>query len=471
MQHISFQIFILLTFCAAVAAQAVCMRFGRGFRSAERKAGTYRAGGGQGQSSKLPMTGGPVMIVMALAAGLVASRVYWSWPRGPWEIAVALAGYGVVGFLDDFGKHRGRGLSQRLKTLGCLLVSGGVAASLCRVEFAEAFSVATVARWAVETAFLFCFAVAADFSDGVDGLAGGLGLAVCCAMGAAAILGHRAGASVWAIGVSVILAFLVFNLPSAWTSRGTARRRARVYLGDSGALAMGGGLAAAALWMHLGWVFIPAAAVWALEGFSSAWQAEFLVKLVYRRFGRVERYGKTPAPHTEFPLPLLAAPIHHHFEVAGWDRMQVWKLLMATAVVCACGAAVTALFGVRMLVGYGIAGAACVALWALAGIYRTFYLSVGDGGRLVLSSGLPFRLRGRRFHKVVRITELDAAGLTADQRMWLYRPMPRPDAMEMLVRLLAGAGCADEARELAATLPPAMRAMRLADVVLEEPAQ
>ena len=43
-------------------------------------------------------------------------------------------------------------------------------------------------------------------------------------------------------------------------------------------------------------------------------------------------------------------------------------------------------------------------------------------------------------------------------------------AMETLVRLLVGAGCADEAREVAATIPPAMREMRLADVALEEPA-
>lgn len=469
MQHISFQIFILLAFGVAAAAQAVCLRLGAGFRSAERKSGTYRAGSGQGQSSKLPMTGGPVMILTALVTGLVVSRAYWSWPRAPWEIAVALLGYGVVGFMDDFGKHRGHGLSQRLKTIGCLAISAVVAACLCRLQFADAFSVGSVARWAVETAFLFCFAVAADFSDGIDGLAGGLGLIVSIGMGVAAFVGHRAGASIWAIGTAVILAFLVFNLPSAWTSRGTARRRARVYLGDSGALAMGGGLATAALWMHLGWVFIPAAAVWAIEGFSSAWQAEFLVKLVYRRFGSVDRYGRTQAPHTEFPLPLLAAPIHHHFEVAGWDRMQVWKLLMLTALVCACGATVTALFDVRMLVGYGIAGAACMGVWALAGIYRTFYLAVGEGGRLVLNSGLPFRLRGRRFHKVVRKTGLDASRLNDDQRLWLYRPMPRPDAMETLVRLLAGAGSVDEAREIAASLPPAMREMRLADVSLEEP--
>jgi hypothetical protein len=233
---------------------------------------------------------------------------------------------------------------------------------------------------------------------------------------------------------------------------------------------MGGGLAAAALWMHLGWVFIPAAAIWVMEGFSSAWQAEFLVKRIYRRHGRIERYGTSAAPHTEFPLPLLAAPVHHHFEVAGWDRMQLWKLFAAAGVICATGAVVTALLGILMLIGYGIAACTVTALWSFAGLYRTFYLAVGSGGALVLNSGIPVRLGRRRLHKTVRTTGLAASGLSDDQRLWLYRPMPRPDAIETLIRLLAGAGRRDEALEIAATMPPSMRLMRLADLSLEGPA-
>lgn len=463
----SYELFIFGALLVALVLQAAGLRLGRGFRSAERKSGTYRAASGQGTSSKLPMTGGPVLLVTLLALGFAAPHFGAAQTDVPWEVAIGVTGFAAVGFLDDFGKYRGRGLSQRIKTVGCLLVSILVATLLCRSRLIHSVTPAVVARWILETGFLFCFAVAADFSDGIDGLAGGLGLIACVAMGVAAAVAHRAGASLWALGSVAILAFLAFNLPSAWTSRGTASRRARVYLGDSGALALGGGLAALALWMHLGWVFIPAAAVWVMEGFSSAWQAEFLVKRIYRRHGRVERYGNTPAPHTEFPLPLLAAPVHHHFEVAGWDRMQVWKLLAAAGLVCAAGAVVTALLGIQMILGYGIAAATIAALWSLAGLYRTFYLAVGEGGALVLNSGTPVRLGHRRLHKVVRKTGLAASDLNADQRLWLYRPLPRPDALEALVRLLDGAGRRDEALEVAATLPPAMRAMRLADLGLE----
>jgi hypothetical protein len=230
---------------------------------------------------------------------------------------------------------------------------------------------------------------------------------------------------------------------------------------------MGGGLAAAALWMHMGWIFVPAAAVWVVEGFSSAWQAEFLVKRVYRKAGRVERYGDAAAPHAEFPLPLLAAPIHHHFEVAGWDRLQIVKLLFGVAVACGAAAVLAAAGGGWLVAGYAAAGCAVTALWSLAGLYRTFYLAVGDRGMLAANSGLPFRLGRWRYHKTVIKTKIPADQLGAEERLWLYRPMSRPDAMEALIRMLWSHGHNETAAALADGLPRAMRAMRLADVLPE----
>jgi phospho-N-acetylmuramoyl-pentapeptide-transferase len=466
MRYGTFGLIILGSFLVALALQAALVRAGAWFRSAERKAGTYRAASGQGASSKLPMTGGVAMLLAALIGGSAVVLTFHTWP-GAWRVAVGIVLFGLVGLMDDVGKYRGRGLPHKVKTIGCLVASGVTAALLVNHPVAM-WTWPIALHWVAETAYLFCFAVAADFSDGIDGLVGGIGLIAAFAMLVAAYLAARDGAGMWALAFVVILAFLLFNLPSAWTSRGTAKRRARVYLGDSGALAMGGGLAAAALWMHLGWIFIPAAAVWVIEGFSSGWQAEFLVKRLYRRWGRVERYGAARAPHTEFPLPLLAAPIHHHFELAGWDRLQTVKLFYLAALLCGIGAVVAALSGLWMIAGFGIAAATIAALWSLAGLYRTCYLAVGDGGHLALNSGLPFHLRGWRYHKTVLKTEAEAAGLTADERLWLYRPLPRSDAMELLVRLLMAHGRGEEAAMVAASLPAGMREMRLSDVLPAE---
>lgn len=465
MRDVAFALLILGVFGLSVGLQAGLLRVGGWFHSAERKAGTYRAASGQGSASKLPMTGGVAMVVAALVGGLAASGVARFAP-GAWKVAVAVVLFGLVGLMDDIGKYQGRGLPQRAKTIGCLLAALITAALLVSGSGA-AWDFALVARLVLSAGFLFCIAVAADFSDGIDGLAVGLGVIAAFGMLVAASLARREGTAIWAVAVAVLLGFLLFNLPSAWTSRGSVPRRARAYLGDSGALAMGAGLAAAALHMRLGWVFLPAAAIWIIEGFSSAWQAEFLVKALYRPQGRVERYGEAFAPHTEFPLPLLAAPVHHHFEMAGWDRLQVVSLFYAVASVCAIGAALATVPGVGLVLGMGLAAAAVAALWSLAGLFRTAYLAVGDDGRLILNSGLPFRLGGLRYHKTVLRTECDAMGLTADERLWLYRPMPRPDAMEMMVRLLSVRGCHAEAATLAARLPESMREVRLSDLPLE----
>jgi hypothetical protein len=86
---------------------------------------------------------------------------------------------------------------------------------------------------------------------------------------------------------------------------------------------------------------------------------------------------------------------------------------------------------------------------------------------LAANSGLPFRLGRWRYHKAVVKTDLPADELDADERLWLYRPMARPDTMEALIRMLTAHGHHDAAAALANGLPRAMRAMRLADVLPE----
>src|SRR5689334_15607690 len=122
----SFSVFLLAVFAAGAILQWVGKRVGGGFRSAERKSGHYRAGGGQGASSKLPMTGGPMLILAVALAGGGAQRIYGV--PGLWKPGLAVVGFGLVGLLDDVTKYRGHGLSQRIKALGCLAVSAGVAA-------------------------------------------------------------------------------------------------------------------------------------------------------------------------------------------------------------------------------------------------------------------------------------------------------------------------------------------------------
>lgn len=453
------------TFIVGVILQFVAMVLGKGFISQERKKGSYRAESGQGVSSKLPMTGG-VMVILTFALAMWACGRMFDAVENWWIPVVAFALFGAVGFTDDFLKFRGRGMSERWKTIACAVAAIAIAFLL----HGEPAGSTPVWRLLIDALFLFSIAVAADFSDGIDGLSAGIGMIAAYAMiCVSAVAGRIAGVPAFVSASGAIAAFWVFNLPSAWTSKSTdVKRHARVYLGDSGSLAIGGGLAATALWLHLGWVFVAVAAVWILEGFSSLWQAQVLTKWLYRPGGRVEIYGNEWAPHNEFPLPLLAAPVHHHFEMAGFrrDRIVLWFLIASA--VCGIGGVVAAKFSIWMLIGWLIAAVPVIMLWSLASLFRTMYLAIDEHKMLVMKSGIPFRLEGIPYNRLVQTTGLSVTEMTDDELLWLKRPMTRLDAMEVLSRILS-AHKREEASVVASKMPEAARKLRLADIVMDKP--
>ena len=91
-------------------------------------------------------------------------------------------------------------------------------------------------------------------------------------------------------------------------------------MGDTGSLALGGALALVAVVSRLELLLVIIGGVFVLEGFSALISARILVKF-FRRFLFLERFGDTKGfPHTEFPLPFLATPMHHHYDLLDWNR-------------------------------------------------------------------------------------------------------------------------------------------------------
>ena len=94
-------------------------------------------------------------------------------------------------------------------------------------------------------------------------------------------------------------------------------------MGDSGSLALGGLLALVAIISRLEFVLLFIGGVFVLEGLSALISARILVRF-FRKFLRLERYKSSFGfPHTEFPLPFLATPMHHHYDLLGWDRKRL----------------------------------------------------------------------------------------------------------------------------------------------------
>lgn len=171
--------------------------------------------------------GRPTPLAGVLLAPPLALWILWDphWP-GDRMAAGAVALAALVGWLDDRRKEHGDGLDWRAKALGLALVAGLAAASACDPVHAPG-------RWLLFAGFAFVFVNALNFLDNQNGVAAALAAATLVAAGGGGLAGF--GRSDWtAAAAATALAFLPWNWP-----------RARLFLGDAGAYALGAAAAIA----------------------------------------------------------------------------------------------------------------------------------------------------------------------------------------------------------------------------------
>jgi len=346
------------------------------FRSGEHKPGTHRpdlpsggrtdqpAGGREIKTIELPLVGGPAFTLAIVCTG-VGAGYFLKFHYNQWIVLLislgAVCGYMFIGFLDDWHKvYRNEGIRERTKFAGVFLVS--VIAALCYFFLLPAgreaygpykdlpligslicsmpsknpdavcpvhFGQVAYFGWLI---FLMLMSgcigsltsLSVDFSDGFDGLAGGLVFSASLAFGivVTGIISpqHPEGIVLEVLALlcaASILGYLPLNWPSSWAARrGTAKRRAKIYMGDSGALALGGMLAMIAIFSRNEWSLLLIGGAFVLEGASALIQSRILTRF-YRDKLEVLRFTSLHerVPHTEFPLPFLATPLHHHFDL------------------------------------------------------------------------------------------------------------------------------------------------------------
>src|SRR5579864_9352771 len=329
------------------------------FRSGEFKPGPHRsdmpalpASERAIKTIELPLVGGPALTIAIVVTGIAAGYIFNLSPD-QWRLLLiglgATAGYMVVGFIDDWYKvHSNEGLSERAKFGGVLFVSMAAAFLYWWLypSGKEAYSpyidiTGPLLRnpfiWLVFLMLLTgvigsVTSLSVDFSDGLDGLAGGLvfSAALAFAIIIANILdsSHPEGIVLEILSLlcaAGVLGYLPLNWPSSWAARrGSAKRRAKIYMGDSGALSLGGILAMIAIFSRNEILLLMIGCAFVLEGLSALISARMLTpffrnRLQLLRFASSNEY----VPHTEFPLPFLATPLHHHFDLLGVNRRQL----------------------------------------------------------------------------------------------------------------------------------------------------
>jgi phospho-N-acetylmuramoyl-pentapeptide-transferase len=259
-----------------------------------------------------PTMGGIFVVPVGVLLGVIGSQF------NPDAIAVAVAslGYLAIGGVDDW-KSLSNGQNEGLTPKGKLLLQTGIAIAFCGWAFYSRGTAITTVHlpfnlvlplgflfWGLAVFTLLAESNATNLTDGVDGLAGGTG-AIALAGLAAIIFPKEPQLAVFCICLSgAYLGFVIHN-----------RNKAKVFMGDTGSLALGGALAAVGILTENIWPLLIISGIFAIEALSVTLQVGYY-KATKDADGKGKRLFKM-------------APIHHHLELSGWTETQVVGMFYA----------------------------------------------------------------------------------------------------------------------------------------------
>jgi phospho-N-acetylmuramoyl-pentapeptide-transferase len=258
-----------------------------------------------GPQSHLKKTGTPTMGGVIILLALTLAFLKFA-DRGPefWALIVACLGFGLVGFLDDYLKiafKRSLGLTARQKLIGQLLFSFIFCGILYRMDHPTTLGIpGTNVSWELGWGYyvlvvimFFAASNSVNFTDGLDGLLSGTSAVAFGAFTVIALEATQQQSAVFSAAlVGAVLGFLVYNAHPA-----------KVFMGDTGSLGIGGGLAAVAVLTKTELLLVVIGGVFVLEMLS-----------VIIQVGSFKTRGKRV---------FKMSPIHHHFELSGWSEWRV----------------------------------------------------------------------------------------------------------------------------------------------------
>ncbi len=283
-----------------------------------------------GPQSHLKKQGTPTMggIIMMLTIILMAGITFLKYKGSEWMgekslliLAFITIGFGVVGLVDDLKKLVGKntkGLEPKLKMLGLLIIAVIYVVFLTNVlKIGTDISIPffdvslTLPIWLYIPFAVFVLLAttnAVNLTDGVDGLATTITTIIfACLTVIGVMTGNKEVAMIGSILVGTCLSFLLFNLHPA-----------KVMMGDTGSLLLGGAMAGIALYLKMPLLLLIIALIPVVETLSVMIQV-----ISYKKTGK--RVFKM-------------APIHHHFELCGWKENKVVAIFGAvTLILCVIG--------------------------------------------------------------------------------------------------------------------------------------
>lgn len=275
-----------------------------------------------GPKSHLKKAGTPTMGgLIILSSVLITSLIYIKRYPEILPVLFMTLGFGLIGFLDDYIKvvmKRSLGLKPLQKLTGQIVLTvlflsyyfgDACLDTMTLVPFLH--TGLTMPKWMF---IIFAMAVVlgtvngVNFTDGLDGLASGVTVMVSAFFTVAALAINPAYTPITLAVTGSLLGFLLFNVYPA-----------RVFMGDTGSLALGGFVASMALMLQIPLYIVIVGMIYLLEVVS------VILQVLYFKLSHGRRLFKM-------------APIHHHFELCGISETQVVAVFsIITAVLCVIG--------------------------------------------------------------------------------------------------------------------------------------
>lgn len=311
---------VMLSFCISALLGPVLIPWLKKLKIGQ----TVREDGPAGHLKKngTPTMGGLLILLSVVVVTLFFAEDY---PKTA-PILFLTAGFGLIGFLDDYIKvvcRRSMGLSPLQKFTGQLVVTGVFAFYLLRfTDVSLAMKIPFLPDrfldfgiWNIPILFFVVLGTVngVNFTDGLDGLAGSVTVIVAVFFTVVAIGTGSGIESVTCAVTGALLGFLLFNVHPA-----------EVFMGDTGSLALGGFVAACGYMMQMPLFIAIVGIVYLAEVVS------VILQVGYFKLSGGKRLFKM-------------APLHHHFELCGWSETRISALFtIVTALMC-----LVALLGLR----------------------------------------------------------------------------------------------------------------------------
>lgn len=272
-----------------------------------------------------PTMGGIIMIITILIVGILICYNYYQTNSKEnmqliinlLPLMIATIGFGMIGFIDDLKKLLGKnteGLKPAYKMIGLLIVS--VSFTFCLTSLLKIGTNTYIPFFKtnlllpvwlyIPFAVLVILATtnAVNLTDGIDGLSTSVTTIIFTCLTIIGIMLEIKEITIFgSILIGTCLGFLIFNLHPA-----------KVMMGDTGSLLLGGAISCMALYLQMPLLLLIIALIPIIETLSVIIQVKHFKKTGKRVF--------------------KMTPIHHHFELSGWNENKIVSVFSLVTLVC-----------------------------------------------------------------------------------------------------------------------------------------